>query len=247
MNGRTEGRVCLNTAHISRESSNMSDPLRFERATDHLQAAYGRPCLPTADSTWALALQVLFGISTGHHLSPVLNEILRSPPLVSPTQTVSSTTGHLVEVLNPIPRGPQKSSVVRAMAAWWIEQFGDEISPQWSKGLDFYRVSLRTLRGLGPSTVDELLLFAARLNVFPLDRSALRVAVRHGWLALPLEEEEAQLFFIDGLKQAKIDPREFSSLLSKVGENHCGREPICDGCALQALLPTGGPLSPESC
>ena len=95
--------------------------------------------------------------------------------------------------------------------------------------------------------MDELLLFAPQLKVFPVDRTALRVAVRHGWLDLPLEDDEAQSFFVRGLSQAEIDPREFSRLLTKIGESHCGREPKCDGCPLQPLLPPGGPLSPESC
>ena len=73
-----------------------------------------------------------------------------------------------------------------------------------------YRESLRQIRGLGPATVDELLLFAAQLAVFPIDRSALRVAIRHGWLDMPVEDEPAQSFFIQGLKHANINAEVFT-------------------------------------
>ena len=230
----------------------MSDPTRLERATELMRAAYGRVELPEGDSTWTLFLRVLFGVGSDHRSSDALTEILKSSPIASPQMTMQTAAGSLVEVLAPVPRGPQKASLVRTVAAWWIEQFGEELSPEWSRGATFYRESLRAIRGLGPATVDELLLFAARLKVFPVDRPTLRIAVRHGWLSLPIEDEDAQSFFVRGLGQAEIsataiDPREFSRLLAQVGASHCGREPNCDGCPLQSMLPPGGPLSPESC
>lgn len=230
----------------------MSDPARLERAMELMRSAYGRSEPPSADSTWALFLRVLFGVASDHRANDALTEILKSSPIASPQITMQTAAGSLVEVLAPIPRGPQKASLVRTVAAWWIEQFGEDLSPDWSKGVTFYRESLRAVRGLGPATVDELLLFAARLKVFPVDRAALRVAVRHGWLSLPMEDEDAQSFFVRGIGQAEIsgtaiDPREFSRLLAQVGASHCGREPNCDGCPLQSMLPPGGPLSPESC
>ena len=219
-----------------------------------MRAAYERVELPEGDSTWALFLRVLFGVGSVHRSSDALTEILKSSPVASPQTTMQTAAGSLVEVLAPVPRGPQKASLIRSVAAWWIEQFGEELSPEWSRGATFYRESLRAIRGLGPATVDELLLFAARLKVFPVDRPTLRIAVRHGWLSLPIEDEDAQSFFVRGLAQAEsesgttgIDPREFSRLLAQVGASHCGREPTCDGCPLQSMLPAGGPLSPESC
>ena len=225
----------------------MSDRSRFEQATERLRATYGRVEPSSADSTWELLLRVLFGVPSDHHANEALSVLLKSSALASPTETTQTPAGQLAEALAPIPRGPQKASVVRAVAAWWLDQFGEVLSPEWPRGVEFYRESLRAIRGLGPATVDELLLFAVGLMVFPVDRAALRVAVRHGWLDLPLEDEEAQSFFVRGVIRAAIDPCEFSWLLTKVGEHHCGREPKCDGCPLQPLLPSGGPLSPESC
>ena len=176
-----------------------------------------------------------------------MRAVLESSALASPGSTAKTSTGQLVEILSPIPRGPQKARLLRAVAEWWLTQFGDETSPEWSKGLEFYRESLRKIRGLGPATVDELLMFAARLAVFPLDRAALRVAIRHGWLDFPFEDAEAQDFFVRSLRESEVDPRAFSRLISRVAESHCGRVPQCEGCSLQPLLPLNGPLNPDSC
>ncbi len=245
--GPRAGEVYTTPVELCQKVFRMADLSRFERATELLRAAYGPVEPPSADSTWELLLRVLFGVPSDHRANEALSALLKSSALASPLEATQTSAGQLAEILSPIPRGPQKSSVVRAVAAWWLDQFGGALSPEWTRGVEFYRESLRAIRGLGPATVDELLLFAAQLKVFPVNRTVLRVAIRHGWLDLPLEDEEAQSFFVRGLQRAEIDPREFSRLLTKVGETHCGREPKCDDCPLQPLLPLGGPLSPESC
>lgn len=225
----------------------MTDSSRLERAAALLKSAYGSVARAADDSCWHRFLRVLLGIPSTHAASDALSELLSSSPLASPDQAAIVSAGTLVEILQPIPRGPQKASVIRAVAAWWMSEFGGTQSPEWTGGVEGYRMALRQIRGLGPATVDELLLFAADLPVFPVDRTALRVAVRHGWLDLPVEDEEAQAFFVNGQSGGRLNLQELSRLLTKVGDTHCGREPKCDGCPLQPMLPEGGPRSPESC
>ena len=217
---------------------------RLAQADAYLRAAYGNPESPEFSTTWIVFLKVL--LTGPGPASDLLNTVLCSSSFASPQSLSQMTAGQLVEVLTGIPRGPQKASLLRTVAQWWLAQFGEERSPEWPRGLEFYRESLRSLRGLGPATVDELLLFAARLAVFPVDRGTLRVAVRHGWLDLPFEDEQAQSFFVDGLGAAEIEPRSFSQLVGRVAAAHCGREPHCEGCPLQPLLPKNGPINSES-
>ncbi|MBS0206751.1 MAG: hypothetical protein JSS49_28075 [Planctomycetes bacterium] len=225
----------------------MTELTRLEQAVTLLSAAYGSLGLAQGESTWARFVRVLMGIPTGHAASDTLVGLLQTGPLAAPGESSVATPGQLVEILAPIPRGSQKASVIRAVAAWWLAQFGDEVSPAWSVSPQSYRESLRQIRGLGPATVDELLLFAADLPVFPVDRTALRVAVRHGWLDLPVEDEDAQSLFVRGVDGSPARLQELARLLTRVGESHCGREPNCEGCPLQSLLPSGGPLNPQSC
>lgn len=225
----------------------MSELSRLGQAITRLQEAYGHPAAVPESSTWTRFLKILLGFDGKQAAGEAQESLLKSAPLATAAETAAADTGTMVEVLKPIPRGPQKASVVRALATWWIEQFGDDDSPEWTKGTGTYRELLRQIRGLGPATVDELLLQGAGLPVFPVDRSALRVAVRHGWLDIPVEDEQAQSFFVSGLGRNVTELQKLSRLLSRVGEAHCGRVPQCDGCPLQPLLPAGGPLNPESC
>jgi endonuclease-3 related protein len=225
----------------------MTEHSRLASATERLQAVYGMREIPELANTWSMFLYVLLAGPTVGPVTTAVITLLESVALASPQQTSQKTTGQLVELLAPVPRGPQKASLLRLVAEWWLTQFGNDCSPDWSRCPDFYRESLRRIKGLGPATVDELLLFAAKLPVFPINRGTLRVAIRHGWLDLPIDDEEAQSFFVQGLTDANIELTDFAQLVSKVAEAHCGREPKCDGCPLQPLLPPNGPLNPESC
>lgn len=225
----------------------MTKSSRLANAAAELRSAYGSPEISEWPDDWTAFVGVLLAGPGADAISDPVRAVLTSTALANPGATAQSTTGQLVELLSPIPRGPQKASLLRAMAEWWTTQFGDQSTVEWSNGIEFYRESLRRIRGLGPATVDELLLFAARLPVFPLDRPALRVAIRHGWLDFPVEDAEAQDLFVNGLAEMEIDPRRFSRLLARVAEAHCGRIPQCEGCPLQPLLPLNGPLNPDSC
>jgi endonuclease-3 related protein len=165
----------------------------------------------------------------------------------SPMTVAGQSLGTMLELLKPIPRGPQKAGVVKALATWWQTEFGDESQPEWSAGLEHYRTALRGIRGLGPETVDRLLLFGAGLSVVPVDRATLRIAVRHGWIDLPVSDEAAQATMLSGLGPSLAELRDGVRRLQAIGVEFCGRVPDCERCPLKLLLPAGGPLSPDAC
>lgn len=226
---------------------NLMAESRLANAVLQLRSAYGSPEPIESPNQWATFLRVLLTGPGRGESQELVRAVLASPPLDSAGALSKASTGQLVERLSAIPRGAQKASLIRAVAEWWLAQFGDQADGAWTKDLQFYRESLRRIKGLGPATVDELLLFVAKLPVFPVSRGAMRVAVRHGWLDLPLEDSEAQDVFVRGLADSPVELGAAFQLLSQVAEAHCGREPQCDGCPLQPLLPPNGPLNPDSC
>ena len=222
----------------------MSGQSRLEKANELLVTAYGMPNIPDLRGDWKSFLHVLLVGPISH---PAVDDVLQSPEFAHPRVTSETGTHELVERLSPVPRGSQKASVIRSVAQWWLSTFDDDEAPDWHHGREFYRDSLRKIRGLGPATVDELLLFVGNQSLFPIDRGTLRVAVRHGWIDLPVEDDDAQDFFLRGLRDAGIDPLVFSRQIARVASEHCGREPKCTTCPLQSLLPPNGPINPESC
>lgn len=195
---------------------------------------------PPDDSAWERCLAELLGGSA-------LRRKAHGTSLDSPAQCAAASTGTLMAALEGIPRGPQKSSVLHRFATWWVDTFGDDPAPAWNRSLEEFRDGLRAIRGLGPETVDRLLLFGAGLPVVPIDRATLRVLVRHGWLDLPLSDDEAQSTLLAAAGSEIGELQRTVRRLHAVGTNYCGRIPECEACPLQACLPASGPLHPDAC
>lgn len=196
-------------------------------------------------TAWQRSLRELLA---GHVVEmPAAVEALLQFDWVSPATVAGRSLGEMLEQLKPVPRGSQKAGVVKALANWWVNEFGDDAHPAWTAGRDYYRAALREIRGLGPETVDRLLLFAAEQPVVPIDRATLRVAVRHGWLDLPVSDDEAQATFLAALGPEIADLQAGVRRLHRIGTEFCGRVPDCERCPLQPYLPSGGPLSPDAC
>ncbi len=168
-------------------------------------------------------------------------------PLATPGACATASTVAMMEALADVPRGPQKASVLTRLAQWWLTEFGDDVAPVWSKDVEHYRQVLRAIRGIGPETADRLILMAGELPVFPIDRGTLRVAVRHGWLDFPVDDEQAQATFYGALEGDATAMQPAARALKSIGTRYCGRVPDCTECPLKQFLPEAGPLHVDEC
>jgi endonuclease-3 related protein len=225
----------------------MSQRATLIDAASALCERYGAVAASPFDAAWPrMVAELALGPQQEAHRE-ALRQALVESPLQSPSRTAAASVGQLAEALAPFPRAANKAPVVLALAKWWLENFGDELSPEWNRDLEADRRELRQIRGLGPETVDRLLLFGAGRAVFPVDRGALRVAVRHGWLDLPVEDDDAQSLFRSATNGEVAALQSLARWLHRVGEAHCGRTPQCEGCPLEPHLPPEGPINPEGC
>jgi len=225
----------------------MSSSVPFAIAVQSLNEQLGSPTPPLFDAAWHRTVaELVLGPQQASH-TPELRTAFAETPLHSPAQTSAASVGQLAEALAPFPRAASKAPVMLALAKWWLDTFGDELSPAWNRDREHDRLALRKIRGLGPETADRLLLFGAERIVFPVDRGALRVAVRHGWLDLPVEDDDAQSLFRSVTDTDVAKMQSLARWLHQIGETHCGRVPQCEGCPLQSLLPPGGPIDPDRC
>lgn len=192
-------------------------------------------------TAWSRALEEL--LKGPRHRSEELGWrwVLAEPPLNSPGGTAAATTGQLTEMLEAQARGAQKVSVIRALARWWLQTWGDRCDPPELCDGEQLRQDLRRIRGLGAETVDRLLLFAFRQPVFPVDRATLRILLRHGWVDIPVEDAEVQAMFRRAVDDEVSALHAVARAWQRVGVTACGRVPRCAGCPLEPYLPAGGP------
>jgi endonuclease-3 related protein len=134
--------------------------------------------------------------------------------------------------------------VARTLARWWLEHASTEGTLRWEGNSEDLRESLRSQRGVSLELADRIALFVADLPVFPVDRTTVRIAGRHGWLGVEADYDEWQSTFVP-LEAAPAELRRLSLQFARIGHDHCGPKPKCTGCPLESLLPEGGPYSLE--
>ena len=91
-----------------------------------------------------------------------------------------------------------------------------------------------TTTGTSATLADRILLFVGDQFVFPLDRSAIRIVARHGWVDADASYDEWQSILLRGLEQSACPPAELSVWFSQLGRDFCGPRARCE--ALEAHI-----------
>jgi endonuclease-3 related protein len=104
---------------------------------------------------------------------------------------------------------------------------------------------LRGVRGLGPGTVDTILLEALDRPVFPVTAGRFRILARHGWLD-PWATYDEATDTVGPLAELEPDPTaalgQLTQGMDQVARRWCKTTRAdCSHCPLEPFLPSGGP------
>jgi endonuclease-3 related protein len=131
----------------------------------------------------------------------------------------------------------QKAAAIRAFLDWLDRAHGGSLARCFAAPHAELREQLLNLRGLGPETVDCILLYAGRRPFFVADAYARRVLARHGWLEENAGYREGQELFHRHLPRDPALFNEFHALLVETGKRWCRkRAPDCAACPLGPYL-----------
>ncbi|MDX8412213.1 MAG: endonuclease III domain-containing protein [Mariprofundaceae bacterium] len=101
------------------------------------------------------------------------------------------------------------------------------------------RQALLALHGIGPETADSMLLYALNIPVFVVDAYTQRIFSRLGLLAAKASYADTQQLFHDHLTVETGLFNEYHALIVAHAKRHCRVKPLCSGCPLHDLCPTG--------
>jgi endonuclease III related protein len=161
---------------------------------------------------------------------------LRSRRLLTPSRLAALEAPELARVIRPAGTPRVKARRVQAMTSWLLETFGGSFDRMRTAPLGPLRRSLLGIPGLGPETVDAILLYGAGRPVFVADAYARRVLARHRLIGSAAGYEESRAFLEAHLPSDPALFNEFHALLVAVGKSHCRTVPRCDDCPLRADL-----------
>jgi len=129
-----------------------------------------------------------------------------------------------------------KAQRVHDFTVWLLERFGGRWERLRSEPLASLRGELLRVPGLGPETVDAILLYAAGRPVFVADAYARRVLARHRFTGRQASYEETRAFVEAHLPSDPALFNEFHALLVALGKSHCRAAPHCEACPVRVDL-----------
>ncbi|MEX2145912.1 MAG: endonuclease III domain-containing protein [Candidatus Rokuibacteriota bacterium] len=129
-----------------------------------------------------------------------------------------------------------KARRLLAFTRWLLERFDGRFSRMRRAPLAPLRRELLAVPGLGPETVDAILLYAAGRPVFVADAYARRVLVRHRLLRTDTSYEQTRAFVEAHLPSDPALFNELHALIVAVAREYCRTIPLCGACPLRADL-----------
>ncbi len=145
----------------------------------------------------------------------------------------------LAQVIRPAGYYNVKAQRLKALARFLVEMWGGDVAALSSQPPEQVRQALLGVYGLGPETVDSILLYALGHPYFVVDAYTKRIFRCLG-LGPPTEEYETwQRYFMDRLPPNTQMFNEYHALLVRHGKERCRKRPYCPGCPLIAICSTG--------
>jgi endonuclease III related protein len=165
---------------------------------------------------------------------------LRKAGLLRLSELRNATRAELQSHIRPAGFFRQKSLTVWNFLDWLGRTYHGSLGRLFARPAAGLRQELLSLNGLGPETVDAILLYAGRQPFFVADAYTRRIMARHELVPPTADYAAVQQFLHENLLADQALFNEFHALLVEVGKRYCKRQaPRCDQCPLQEFLPPG--------
>ena len=132
-----------------------------------------------------------------------------------------------------------KARKLKAFAEYVGTRFGDDLAEMARMHLESLRAELTSVHGVGEETADDILLYALGKPVFVIDAYTRRVFWRLGLAPESGPYSAYQSVFAEHLP---ADPElfgEYHALIVRHSRDVCRKQPLCEGCCLLEVCPTG--------
>jgi endonuclease-3 related protein len=147
-------------------------------------------------------------------------------------------TAELAELIRPSGYYNQKALKLKRFANFIIENLDGDFDNAMDIPTEILRKQLLEVKGIGPETADDMLLYAFDRPVFVVDAYTFRILFRHGIIEDNFTYNEIADVFHCGIEPDIKIYGEYHGLIVKVGKNYCKKsKPKCAECPLCKVEP----------
>jgi endonuclease-3 related protein len=183
----------------------------------------------TQNTTWTNAARAVAALRDARALEPRRLAALPEPELAA--------------LIRPAGTYRLKARRLREVTGWLLQRFNGRFHGLRRLPLGPLRSELLSVPGLGPETVDAILLYAASRPVAVADAYTRRVLARHRLIHPRTGYEETRQFLEAHLPSDPALLNELHALIVAVAKEYCRTVPICERCPLRFDL-RGRPPAP---
>ena len=225
----------------------MTDSQRLLGVYGRLYAAYGPQRWWPGESPFEVIVGAVLTQSAAWTNVEKAIANLKAAGALSPEGLARTDEGELARMVYPAGYFNAKARKLKAFVGMLDGSFGGDPSTPLRTGLERMlaapveelRPLLLATHGIGPETADAILLYAAGRPVFVIDAYTRRLFARLG-IAPERDTYEAwQALFARNLEPDAALFNEYHALIVRHGKERCRRLPVCGGCPLLAVCPTG--------
>ncbi len=129
-----------------------------------------------------------------------------------------------------------KAKRLKALVRFLCDQFDCQVEEMSDVQTDRLREMLLAIPGLGPETVDSILLYALNRPIFVVDAYTKRIFSRHGLCFEDVDYHQLQHEIMSALEPDVNLYNEYHALLVRLGKEYCRKtSPKCSVCPLKDI------------
>ncbi|MDP6403095.1 MAG: endonuclease III domain-containing protein [SAR202 cluster bacterium] len=215
---------------LTRKLLNVYERLLLRHGPQHWWPADGRfevmvGAVLTQSAAWANVRKAVSNLKAAGALSPEPIRSLRQEDLA--------------QLVYPSGYFNSKARKLKALADFLGRRFDDDLDSMAAEETNALRAELLDVYGIGEETADDILLYAVAKPIFVIDAYTRRVFSRLGLAPDKGSYSAYQSLFMDNLDRDVELFKEFHALIVRHGKVVCRKVPLCEGCCLLDICPTG--------
>ena len=212
-------------------------PLRLQSIRDAMSRHFGRLHWWPGETPFEVCVGAILTQNTAWTNVERAIERLKAADLLALPALLAADPATLSEAIRPSGYYNVKTQRLRNLCVFLDRQGGLDAFAQQS--MESQRAGLLGVKGVGPETADDILLYAFDRPVFVIDTYTRRLLTRFELVQGAETYEELRLGFERELPADVELFKQFHALIVIHAKEACRKVPHCPRCALAAVCPTG--------
>lgn len=211
---------------------NWSGRSAFRDVFEILDRSYGPQHWWPGDSSFEIQVGAILTQNTAWTNVERAIANLKVAALLSPGSILAASPAELAETIRPAGYYNVKAERLRHYCGWLVAKGGEHALRDWPT--ERLRTGLLSVKGIGPETADDILLYAFERPVFVIDAYTRRLFSRLGLLDARADYETLREHFETALGADVPVFNQYHALIVRHAKRACRKNPLCTRCDLRA-------------